>query len=84
MSNDLISRAALLKEMEKGIIIEGQPSEYQRYRNLVRNMRTAYDTDKAAEQIKTTTRPGQPEYYLDGRPVIYKDRAIEIIRSGGV
>ncbi len=83
MSNDLISRAALLKEMEKGIIIEDQPSEYQRYRNIVKNMPAAYDTDKAAEQIEKTTRPGQPEYYLDGRPVIYKEQAIEIIRSGG-
>lgn len=86
MSNDLISRAALLKEMEKGIVFaisKAKMHEYMHYRNLVNDMLTAYDEEKVVDQITKAKDAGGLVYYVDGRPVIYKGQAIEIIRAGG-
>ena len=90
MSNDFINRKAVVEIIDElGYVNCYDEKAYRsnsrvdKIRQKVIELPAAYDTDKAAEQIEKTTRPGQPEYYLDGRPVIYKDQAIEIIRTGG-
>lgn len=88
MSDDLISRKAAIAIIESKRLLCGRHNLSAAYmlgdvQEKIMNLPAAYDVDKVAGQIAEATRPGQPEYYLDGRPVIYKDQAIEIIRSGG-
>ena len=42
-----------------------------------------YDADKVIRKIAAATNIDGLVFYVDGRPVIYKEQAIEIIRSGG-
>lgn len=88
MNDDLISRKEAITIIESKRLLCKRSDLSAAYKlggaqEEIAALPAAYDVDKVINQITEATRPGQPEYYLDGRPVIYKDRAIEIIRSGG-
>ena len=86
MSNDLISRSALLKEMEDYC---GE----QRYLipenvwDMVKNMPTAYDVDKVVEQLDgeiflTTNDDGETDNL--SIKVMGADAVFKIVKAGGV
>ncbi len=78
MSNDLISRSALLKEMAVNRTFKLTSHEYEYYKHMVENMPVAYDVDKVVEQIKGD------EGFDPWQTVINEGYAIEIVRAGGV
>ena len=91
MSNDLISRSAVLDIMRSRLNSSKIGSlEYQRLNSIsadVKNMPTAYDVDKVVEQIKCNSQnivllypddQGGDYEYADGIEV---NRAIEIVKS---
>lgn len=88
MSDDLISRKAAIaviakRSLQCGRYDLGTGYKLEAIQEEIMNLPAAYDVEKVVSQISGAARPGAPEYYLDGRPVIYKEQAIGIIRRGG-
>ena len=78
----MIDADSLSANMDKGI--QGTAREYLKfYQMAVNEEPAAYDVDKVIEQISAATGIDGLVFYVDGRPVIYKEQAIEIIRQGG-
>lgn len=78
----MIDADSLSANMDKGI--QGTEREYLKfYQMAVNDEPTAYDVDKVIEQIGAAVGTDGLVFYVDGRPVIYKEQAIEIIRQGG-
>ncbi|RKJ46551.1 hypothetical protein D7X98_04130 [bacterium 1XD8-76] len=95
MSNDLISRNALLKKMTDRTF-SSYLHEYRHYQNTVKDMPTAYDVDKVVERLEENAEYFQSEADglaqvgnwgtaadLEGRAKAYRD-AVEIVKSGGI
>lgn len=81
--NDLISRDALVDELKQsGMIVDNDYGNAML--DFINNQSTAYDADKVIEQI----RKAKDEYgmvdYINDKPVIAKEQAIEIIKKGGI
>ncbi len=45
---------------------------------------TAYDVEKVVERIKKATDEHGLANYINDKPVIEKEKAIEIVKAGGV
>lgn len=58
---------------------------YYRANEIAANMPTAYDADKVVEHIESSsTDKDGIVCYVDEKPVITKEVAIKIIKSGGI
>ncbi len=79
MSNDLISRNALLNHLRGNVLVDVTSN----LEKAIADEPVAYDEEKVVDQITKAKDAGGLVYYVDGRPVIYKGQAIEIIRAGG-
>ena len=79
MKGDLISRSALVQSLRNNVLVDVTASLEQ----AIAEQPAAYDADKVIRKIVAATNIDGLVFYVDGRPVIYKDQAIEIIRSGG-
>lgn len=82
MSNDLISRSAVIKIIEDEIKLKSSYVEHNTQIDImfkVKEMPTAYDVDKVVEQME--------EYVKESSNVDYNMamiEAIEIVKSGGI
>lgn len=93
MNNDLISRKAVIKGINE--LIESPYANSPQFgperrecmgvvKELCANsLPAAYNMEKVIEQINAATGIDGLVFYVDGRPVIYKEKAIELIRQGG-
>ena len=94
MSNDLISRSQVEKLLRVYADDVGcNREEYELaneilkavcFLSYVENILTAYDVDKVVEQIKKATDEHGLVDYINDKPVIKKEKAIEIVKAGGV
>lgn len=48
------------------------------------NLPTAFDLDKVAEQIRKATDEYGLVDYVNGKPMITKEQALEILKKGGI
>ena len=92
MNGDLISRSALMKEIEslqvsvtglragRGILHEFMKQYRASVLKIVDEAPTAYDVDKVVEQLR------YPDNFtiVCGRHYTTVDRAVEIVKAGGV
>lgn len=68
----------------------GKPLEGSAYElglkvmRYIENMSAAYDADKIIEQISKAKDEYGMVDYINGKPVIAKEQAIEIIKKGGI
>lgn len=93
MSNDLISRSQVEKLLRVYADDVGcNREEYELANEIlkavcflsdVENIPTAYDVDKVVEQIKKATDEHGLVDYINDKPVIKKEKAIEIVKVGG-
>lgn len=96
LSNDLISRSALLEEINSDENKKADRLMREWYANMVSRQPAAYDVDKVIEQLEENAKYFQGEADelaqkgdwgtatdLQGRATAYKDSA-EIVKSGGV
>lgn len=92
MSNDLISRSQVEKLLRVYADDVGcNREEYELANEIlkavcflsdVENILTAYDVDKVVEQIKKATDEHGLVDYINDKPVIKKEKAIEIVKAG--
>lgn len=79
MSNDLISRSVLLDSLRGNVLVDVTPH----LEEAIAEQPTAYDADKIVERIKSSsTDEDGIVCYVDGEPVITKEMAIKIVKSG--
>lgn len=80
----LIDADSLLASMDNGI--QGTAREYLKYYQMaVNDEHTAYNADKVIEQIKaSSTDDDGIVCYVDKKPVVTKELAIKIVKSGGI
>ena len=90
MSNDLISRMALMEEIEYSFIIPilkiNLRSEHKavlKIREIIMNMPTAFDKEKVIEELKGQIELISYNPMMAGK-YIKKDRAIKIVEKGGI
>ena len=81
MSNDLISRKAVIELIENCHVLEDAYCLV----DYINELTVAYDVDKVVEQIESssTDRDGIV-CYVDKKPVMTKEVAIKIVKSGGI
>lgn len=87
-----------LKEQQANVIIEknkngfvnvdvcdGMSSAIGAFMNFILQIPTAYDVDKAVKQIMAScTDEDGIVLYVDRKPVIAKELAVKIVKSGGI
>lgn len=77
MSNDLISRSALMQSLRNNVLVDVTPNLEQ----TISEQPTAYDMDKVVEELKEEFK----KYYgnqFDKAP--YLVNSIKIVKSGGI
>lgn len=83
MSNDLISRSALMQALRNNVLIDVTPNLEQ----AITEQPTAHDADKVVEQLESVSIPENKVLYASpdefAQFVKLKD-AIEIVKSGGI
>ncbi len=95
MSNDLISRSALLEEINNfSMRITGSANTLaitimeetkKSISKVIDEQPTAYDVDKVVDQIRTSgTDEDGIVLYVDRKPIIAKELAVKIVKSGGI
>lgn len=77
MSNDLISRRALMNRLRGNVIVDVTPA----LENAILKQPTAYDVDKVVEQLDEQS---FIERDITDDDVVELDKAIEIVKAGGV
>lgn len=89
-SGDLISRSALLEKINscKYDTVNREKRTMERIVRahiceLIEKQPVAYDEAKTVDQITKARDVNGLVYYVDGRPVICKEQAIEIIKGNG-
>lgn len=76
MSNDLISRSALMQSLRNNVLVDVTPNLEQ----AITEQPTAYDVDKVVERLVTNSMLAQ----VDDEPFVMLDDAVEIVKSGGI
>ena len=99
MRNDLISRMALMEEIEHSFIIpilkmnlRPEHEAVLKIREIIMNMPTAFDKEKVLEKIKDESRSERLEdvgisgnvYGYNIERVINEEDVIEIVEKGGI
>ena len=92
--SDLISRSELLKRFlvnKDGHRIPERDCDnlevtvsIKDVKTIIKDQPTAYDIDKVVEQIKSAKDEDHMVCYINDKPVIEKQKAIEIVKQGGV
>lgn len=90
MSNDLISRSAVIKIIEDELKLKSSYVEHNAQIDImfkVKEMPIAYDVDKVVERLESVSIPENKVLYESsdefGQFVKLKD-AVEIVKSGGI
>lgn len=76
MSNDLISRSALMQSLRNNVLVDVTPNLEQ----AIAEQPIAYDVDKVVERLEVNSMFAQ----ADDEPFIVFDDAVEIVKSGGI
>ena len=81
---DLISREDVIQTLKETGIIQDNDRGHLVVDEINR-IPTAYDVDKVVTEIKQSTTDDEGLLVRDGKePMIWKSKAIEIVRKGGV
>lgn len=83
MSNDLISRSAVVKIIEDEIKLKSSYVEHNAQIDImfkVKEMPTAYNVDKVVERLEVNSMFA----HADDEPFVMLDDAVEIVKSGGI
>lgn len=85
MSNDLISRSALIQSLRNNLLVDVTPNLEQ----AIAEQPTAYDVDKVVEQLEAESERWKEsgEAYEDQKELGVSEgfkKAIEIAKSGGI
>lgn len=83
MSNDLISRSAVIKIIEDELKLKSSYVEHNAQIDImfkVKEMPIAYDVDKVVERLEVNSMFAQ----ADDEPFVMLDDAVEIVKSGGI
>lgn len=88
MSDDLISRNIVIAIIESKRLQCGRRDLSAGYKladaqEQIMNLPASYDVEKVVDQITNAKGADGLVYYVDGRPTICKEQAVEIIRQGG-
>ena len=81
--SDLISKNALVKELEKFCGNQKYLIPTQVW-DIVNNQPTAFDTEKVVEQLEGLSNAEADYYYARSNDVIDREDAIDIVKEGGV
>ena len=81
--SDLISKNALVKELEKFCWNQKYLIPTQVW-DIVNNQPTAFDTEKVVEQLEGLSNAEADYYYARSNDVIDREYAIDIVKKGGV
>ena len=81
--SDLISKNALVKELEKFCGNQKYLIPTQVW-DIVNNQPTAFDTEKVVEQLEGLSNAEADYYYAKSNDVIDREDAIDIVKEGGV
>lgn len=81
--SDLISKNALVKELEKFCGNQKYLIPTQVW-DIVNNQPTAFDTEKVVEQLESLSNAEADYYYASSNDVIDREDAIDIVKKGGV
>lgn len=84
MSNDLISRKALMSYIERQYRQWGEEYNAEQILGDIEDFKTAYDTDKVVEQLKEVSEHARPVGWTTKQEIILTKRAIEIVKGGGM
>lgn len=81
MSDDLISRSALLEDFRNTIT---EQSDIMDWLNMIARQPTAYDVDKVVEQLEESAFIPSDRIGVSELKIIMEEKAIEIVKAGGV
>lgn len=93
MANDLISRKALMQEIEKSMnnnphtepkVKVNHEQEHKHFMCLLSKQPTAYDVEKVVEELQSLSNAEADYYYANSNDVIDRETAIDIVKRGGV
>lgn len=89
MSNDLISRSAVIAIIEKKRLMVGKHDLSAEYKlagvqEEIENLPTAYDVDKVVEQLKENSFVPGDKIGVSDAKIIMSEKAVEIVKSGGI
>ena len=93
MANDLISRKALMQEIEKSMnnnphtepkVKVNHEQEHKHFMCLLSKQPTAYDVEKVVEELQSLSNAEADYYYANSNDVIDREDAIDIVKRGGV
>lgn len=84
MSNDLISRSALMSHIENERRQWGEDYDAEQILGDIEDMPVAYDPDKVAEQLKKDSAVKLYGSNNSNNYLIPVKRAIDIVKGGGV
>ena len=79
MSNDLISRSALMQSLRNNVLVDVTPNLEQ----AIEEQPTAYDVDKVVKRLEDMKYVMMGNYGVR-REVVSFDDLIEIVKSGGI
>ena len=92
MANDLISRKALMQEIEKSMnnnphtepkVKVNHEQEHKHFMCLLSKQPTAYDVEKVVEVLQSLSNAEADYYYANSNDVIDRETAIDIVKNGG-
>lgn len=76
MSNDLISRSALMQALRGNVLVDVTPY----LEDAIKEQPTAYDVDKVVERLEANSM-----FAPEGvEPFVMLDDAVEIVKSGSI
>ena len=93
MANDLISRKALMQEIEKSMnnnphtepkVKVNHEQEHKHFMCLLSKQPTAYDVEKVVAELEKLHNREADYYYANSNDVIDREDAIDIVKRGGV
>jgi len=72
--------------IDDGMVLDNLSGRLESMKDLISNMPTAYDPDKVVEQLEKEKNPicREVESIMGDRQSIKIDKAIEIVKGGGV
>lgn len=79
MSNDLISRSALMQSLRNNVLVDVTPNLEQ----AIAEQPTAYNLDKVVERLEDMKYVMMGNYGVR-REVVNFDDLVEIVKSGGI
>lgn len=84
MSNDLISRSALMSRIESERRQWGEDYDIEQILGDIEDTPTAYDVDKVIEQLEDRSTLSRPVGWSKSYEIVTLNETIEIVKGGGV